>query len=187
GQVAQHVNDRTQQPVQAGEGEVRFPLDSRGAEHPTRAAALRGVPQQCRLARPGLTAQHQTAALGAGRELQQPVDRGAFALTANQRPGRPLELRRRHPPIVDPGSTGDRPAIATGEITDALKCSLAEPCSPFPLRRTRMKRMTILAALSAVLAAGIAATATPADAAVSSASIVGGVATLNLDGADDNV
>ena len=50
-----------------------------------------------------------------------------------------------------------------------------------------MKRMTILAALSAVLAAGIAATATPADAAVSSASIVGGTATLNLDGADDNV
>jgi len=50
-----------------------------------------------------------------------------------------------------------------------------------------MKRMTILAALSAVLAAGIAATATPADAAVSSASIVGGVATLNLDGANDNV
>jgi Ca2+-binding RTX toxin-like protein len=50
-----------------------------------------------------------------------------------------------------------------------------------------MKRMTILAALSAVLAAGFAATATPADAAVSSASIVGGTATLNLDGADDNV
>jgi Ca2+-binding RTX toxin-like protein len=50
-----------------------------------------------------------------------------------------------------------------------------------------MKRMTILAALSAVLAAGIAATATPADAAVSSASIAGQVATLNLDGANDNV
>jgi Ca2+-binding RTX toxin-like protein len=50
-----------------------------------------------------------------------------------------------------------------------------------------MKRPTILAALATALAASFAATATPADAAVSSASIVGGVATLNLDGADDNV
>ena len=50
-----------------------------------------------------------------------------------------------------------------------------------------MKRPTILAALATALAASFAATATPADAAVSSASIAGGVATLNLDGADDNV
>ena len=50
-----------------------------------------------------------------------------------------------------------------------------------------MKRPTILAALATALAASFAATAAPAQAAVSSASIVGGVATLNLDGADDNV
>ena len=50
-----------------------------------------------------------------------------------------------------------------------------------------MKRLTTLAALGAALAAGIAATASPADAAVSSATINGPVATLNLDGADDNV
>src|SRR5262245_57678119 len=50
-----------------------------------------------------------------------------------------------------------------------------------------MKRITTLAALGAALAAGFAATATPADAAVTSASIAGEVATLNLDGADDNV
>jgi Ca2+-binding RTX toxin-like protein len=50
-----------------------------------------------------------------------------------------------------------------------------------------MRRTTILAALGAALVAGSAATATPADAAVSSASVVGGVATLNLDRADDNV
>jgi Ca2+-binding RTX toxin-like protein len=50
-----------------------------------------------------------------------------------------------------------------------------------------MKRPTILAALATALAASFAATAVPAQAAVSSASIVGGVATLNLDGADDNV
>jgi Ca2+-binding RTX toxin-like protein len=50
-----------------------------------------------------------------------------------------------------------------------------------------MKRPTILAALATALAASFAATALPAQAAVSSASIVGGVATLNLDGADDNV
>ena len=49
------------------------------------------------------------------------------------------------------------------------------------------KRMRVLAALGAALAASLAATAVPAQAAVSSASIVGGVATLNLDGADDNV
>jgi Ca2+-binding RTX toxin-like protein len=48
-----------------------------------------------------------------------------------------------------------------------------------------MKRVTILAALATALAASFAAT--PADAAVSSASIDGPTATLNLDGADDNV
>jgi Ca2+-binding RTX toxin-like protein len=50
-----------------------------------------------------------------------------------------------------------------------------------------MKRPMILAALVVALAASFAATAGPADAAVSSASITGATATLNLDGADDNV
>src|SRR5215213_4064193 len=50
-----------------------------------------------------------------------------------------------------------------------------------------MKRMSILAALAAALAASFAATAAPAQAAVSSASINDLTATLNLDGADDNV
>jgi Ca2+-binding RTX toxin-like protein len=49
-----------------------------------------------------------------------------------------------------------------------------------------MRHTSILATLVAALAA-LTVTAGPADAAVSSASIVGGVATLNLDGADDNV
>ena len=48
-----------------------------------------------------------------------------------------------------------------------------------------MQRVTILAALATALAAGVAAS--PADAAVSSASIDGPTATLNLDGASDNV
>ena len=50
-----------------------------------------------------------------------------------------------------------------------------------------MKRPTILAALATALAASVAATAIPAQAAVSSASINDLTATLNLDGADDNV
>ncbi len=50
-----------------------------------------------------------------------------------------------------------------------------------------MKRPTKLAALGTVLAASFAATAIPAQAAVSSASIDQLTATLNLDGADDNV
>ena len=50
-----------------------------------------------------------------------------------------------------------------------------------------MKRTRILAALGAALAASFAATAVPADAAVGSASVVDLTATLNLDGADDNV
>ncbi len=50
-----------------------------------------------------------------------------------------------------------------------------------------MKRTTILAALGAALAATFAATAVPAGAAVGSASVVDSTATLNLDGADDNV
>src|SRR4051794_4861286 len=45
----------------------------------------------------------------------------------------------------------------------------------------------ILPALGAALAAGLAANAAPAQAAVSSATIVGNTVTLNLDGADDNV
>jgi Ca2+-binding RTX toxin-like protein len=50
-----------------------------------------------------------------------------------------------------------------------------------------MRRLTMLAALATAVAASFAATAVPAAAAVSSASIVGQTATLNLDGADDNV
>jgi Ca2+-binding RTX toxin-like protein len=50
-----------------------------------------------------------------------------------------------------------------------------------------VKRIRILAALGAALAATFAAIAAPAKAAVSSASIDGGTATLNLDNADDNV
>jgi Ca2+-binding RTX toxin-like protein len=50
-----------------------------------------------------------------------------------------------------------------------------------------VKRRTILPALLTALGASFAATAIPAHAAVSSASINGKTATLNLDGADDNV
>src|SRR3954452_2737878 len=50
-----------------------------------------------------------------------------------------------------------------------------------------MRSTKILAALGATIAASFAANAIPAQAAVSSASLVGGTATLNLDGADDNV
>src|SRR5437763_15487434 len=55
------------------------------------------------------------------------------------------------------------------------------------MRGLKMKPKTILAALGAAVAASFAATAVPAQAAVSSASIAGGFATLNLDAADDNV
>jgi Ca2+-binding RTX toxin-like protein len=50
-----------------------------------------------------------------------------------------------------------------------------------------MKRATMFAALAAALAASFATLPAPAHAAVSSASINGTTATLNLDGADDNV
>ena len=50
-----------------------------------------------------------------------------------------------------------------------------------------MRSPRILAALGAVLAASLATTASPAHAAVTSASMSGSTATLNLDGADDNV
>src|SRR5436190_23457657 len=50
-----------------------------------------------------------------------------------------------------------------------------------------MRPKTILAALGVALAASFGAIAAPAGAAVGSASIVGTTATLNLDGADDNV
>ena len=50
-----------------------------------------------------------------------------------------------------------------------------------------MRPTTILAVLGAALATSLGATAVPAGAAVSSASIDGDTATLNLDGADDNV
>ncbi len=50
-----------------------------------------------------------------------------------------------------------------------------------------MKLKSILAALGAAVAASFAATAVPAQAAVTSASITGTTATLNLDNADNNV
>ncbi len=50
-----------------------------------------------------------------------------------------------------------------------------------------MRRMRIWAALGAVLAASLAGTAAPAEAAVASARVVDLTATLSLDGADDNV
>src|SRR5215204_6040066 len=50
-----------------------------------------------------------------------------------------------------------------------------------------MRRTTTIATLAAALAAGLGATAVPAQAAVTSASIDQLTATLNLDGADDNV
>jgi Ca2+-binding RTX toxin-like protein len=49
-----------------------------------------------------------------------------------------------------------------------------------------MKHKTILAALGIAVSAGLGATAVPAQAAAGSASISGTIATLNLDGADDN-
>src|SRR5436305_219706 len=55
------------------------------------------------------------------------------------------------------------------------------------MRGLEMKPKTILAALGAAVAASFAAVAVPAQAAVSSASIVGTTATLNLDAANDNV
>jgi Ca2+-binding RTX toxin-like protein len=50
-----------------------------------------------------------------------------------------------------------------------------------------VKPLAILPALAAAIAASFAISAAPANAAVSSASIVGKTATLNLDSADDNV
>src|SRR5436305_1449987 len=55
------------------------------------------------------------------------------------------------------------------------------------MRGLEMKPKTILAALGAAVAASFAAVAVPAQAAVSSASIVGTTATLNLDAANDYV
>src|SRR5437763_575487 len=55
------------------------------------------------------------------------------------------------------------------------------------MKGLEMKPKMILAALGATVAASFAASAAPADAAVSSAAISGTTATLNLDSADDNV
>src|SRR6266542_3717290 len=86
------------------------------------------------------------------------------------RPARVLVVvTRTHPPNLSRRSTRSRRGMATR--------------SGGP----DMKRMTTLAALVTGLAASLAATAPPADAAVSSASIVKRMATLNLDGADDSV
>ena len=55
-----------------------------------------------------------------------------------------------------------------------------------PPKGLDVKAATILATFAATLA-GMAASALPAHAAVTSGSIVGGTATLNLDDADNNV
>jgi hypothetical protein len=119
GQLAQLLHDRAQEAVQAGEREIRLCLDTRGAEDGVAGGALGGPRQQGRLADPRLTAQHERAALAARRSVQQPVDGGAFELTADQRAGYPLQPGRGHPPIVKAGKPSVQTDDATAEITDA--------------------------------------------------------------------
>jgi hypothetical protein len=81
----------------------------------------------------------------------------------------------------------DRAIRTLGSIASSLPKEASDMRRMTRSRGPDAKRMRILAALGAALAASLAATAVPAQAAVSSASIVGTTATLNLDGADDNV
>ena len=85
GERVEPPEQRRAQLMQAREGDLHLRLDAAGAHDPAPRRALCDVAQKGRLADAGLPMQDQRAALAAARRVQQPVERVAFASTAQQR------------------------------------------------------------------------------------------------------
>ena len=85
GERVELPEQRRAQLMQARERDLHLRLDAAGAHDPAPRRALCDVAQEGRLADAGLPMQDQRAALAAARRVQQPVERVAFASTAQQR------------------------------------------------------------------------------------------------------
>ena len=84
GRRVEPVEQRRAQVVQPGERELHLRLHADGPRDAAPGSAPRDVPEQRRLADPGLAAQHQRRALAEPDALQQPVQRFALAAATLQ-------------------------------------------------------------------------------------------------------
>ena len=85
GKRVELLEQRRAQLMQPRERDLHLGLDAAGAHDPAPRRALCDVAQKGRLADAGFPVQDQRAALAAARRVQQPVERVAFASTAQQR------------------------------------------------------------------------------------------------------
>ena len=87
GQRVEPVEHRRAQLLQRGERQPGLGLHARGARDAAIGRPLGHVGQQRRLADPRLAAQHQRPALAGAHRVQQPVERFALAVTAQEHQG----------------------------------------------------------------------------------------------------
>ena len=87
GQGVEPVEHRRAQLLQRGERQPGLRLHARGARHLAVGRPLGHVGQQRRLADPRLAPQHQRPALAGAHRVQQPVERLALAVTAQEHQG----------------------------------------------------------------------------------------------------
>ena len=76
--------DGTQQPVDAGEGEIGFRLEAGRPQHREPGGLICGVLEQCALADPRLAPNDEHAALSVCGVREQAVDLRTLALSADQ-------------------------------------------------------------------------------------------------------
>ena len=85
GKRVETFEQRRAQLMQSRERDLHLGLDAAGARDAASRRTLHDVLQKGRLADAGLPVQHERAALTAARRVHQPVERVAFASTAEQR------------------------------------------------------------------------------------------------------
>jgi len=84
-QTINPIQHRAAQLIQPRIRQLHLGLHTRGASHPPSRRPPRHVLQQCRLAHPRLTTQHQSAALTSPNGLQQPIKDLALVVPPTQR------------------------------------------------------------------------------------------------------
>ena len=84
GKARQQVEDRPHELVQRSERELGLGLDPHGTQHPHPRRVLGRVPQQRRLAEPGIATDDQRTALRGPSTVDQALDSGTFRLSAEE-------------------------------------------------------------------------------------------------------